>query len=130
MTFTGLKLGLVLVAVVLTPPVVGTTAHRSPPLMLWAWERPEDLRFINPQQVGVASRARTVRLHHESITVHRRLQPLRLPKDVHVVATVRIEHGRTAPRLTDDQLKETVGAVLEAIRDDVAGIQIDFDALE
>src|SRR5438309_12019664 len=31
-----------------------------PNVVLWAWERPEDLRFIDPQRTGVAFLAATV----------------------------------------------------------------------
>ena len=33
-----------------------------PKIILWAWERPEDLRFINTDEVGVAFLARTIYL--------------------------------------------------------------------
>ena len=36
-----------------------------PLLVLWAWERPEDLRFLDPIRVGVAFLAATVRLWAE-----------------------------------------------------------------
>ncbi|HKX29107.1 MAG TPA: hypothetical protein VJ302_15540, partial [Blastocatellia bacterium] len=37
--------------------------HSRPPrIVLWAWERPENLEFIDPGRIGVAFLARTIRL--------------------------------------------------------------------
>src|ERR1039458_2560605 len=47
-----------------------------PPLVLWAWERPEDLRFLNPKLTGVAFLAGTVRLGPDGLSFPPRLQPL------------------------------------------------------
>ena len=33
-----------------------------PEIVFWAWERPEDLRFLNPQHSGVAFLAKTIEL--------------------------------------------------------------------
>lgn len=33
-----------------------------PPVILWAWERPEDLEFLNSQRFGVAFLAQTLTL--------------------------------------------------------------------
>src|SRR5690349_7403603 len=51
----------------------------SPKIILWAWERPTDLRFINPAKVGVALLARTISLRGAKVSVQPRLQPLNLP---------------------------------------------------
>ena len=40
-----------------------------PPFVLWAWERPEDLRFINPQNIAVAFLAGTIRIRGERHSV-------------------------------------------------------------
>src|ERR1700682_2345616 len=47
-----------------------------PRIMLWAWERPEKLDFINSREIGVAFLARTIRIHGGLVTVRPRLQPL------------------------------------------------------
>jgi hypothetical protein len=49
-----------------------------PRLMLWTWERPEDLRFLDPERAGVAFLAGTVRLTRGGIDFRPRLQPLRV----------------------------------------------------
>src|SRR5690349_23173068 len=49
-----------------------------PRLILWAWERPEALRFINPQEVGVAYLAATITISGDRVSIRPRLQPLAL----------------------------------------------------
>jgi hypothetical protein len=49
-----------------------------PRLVLWAWERPEDLRQID-DDIGVAFLAQTITVSGERLTLHPRLQPLRVP---------------------------------------------------
>ena len=103
-----------------------------PRLMLWAWERPEDLTFIPPDRVGVAFLAETIWLRGDGVgvIVQPRLQPLRMPPNTTLVAVVRLEIDRTAaPALTADQrgqvvdeIKRTAGVIQPR------GIQIDFDA--
>ncbi len=59
--------------------------------MLWAWERPEDLRFLDCDKAGVAFLAKTIRLGGGGMDVRPRLQPVQVPKGCLTVATVRIE---------------------------------------
>lgn len=98
--------------------------------MLWAWERPEELRFIDPSRMGVAFLAETVFLEADSVMVRPRLQPLRVPGGTALVAVVRVESSRLRPaRLSADQREQTVAAIgrlteLAGIR----GVQVDFDA--
>jgi len=62
-----------------------------PSLVLWAWERPEDLRFLDPERAGVAFLAGTVTLGPEGMTFQPRMQPLRVSPQTKLVAVVRIE---------------------------------------
>ena len=62
-----------------------------PDVMLWAWERPEDLRFLDCRQTGVAYLAETVILDRGGITLRPRLQPLLISEGCAVVAVVRVE---------------------------------------
>jgi hypothetical protein len=101
-----------------------------PKIILWAWERPEQLDFIDTRRVGVAFLARTLQLSAERVHVRPRLQPLRVPPQTSLLAVVRIESDRhEPPRLTDAQRVRAVEAIAElAARDGVGAIQIDFDA--
>ncbi|MGE5303697.1 MAG: hypothetical protein ACM3TN_10245, partial [Alphaproteobacteria bacterium] len=79
---------------------VGASADRLasfPRTILWAWERPENLSFIDPTQTGVAFLARTLYLRDSEIVVRPRLQPLRMPSGTAVMAVVRIETDASRP---------------------------------
>ncbi|MCP5111607.1 MAG: hypothetical protein GY953_12310, partial [bacterium] len=65
-----------------------------PKNMLWAWERPEDLSFLDCDAIGVAYLAETVILDGRRAGYRPRLQPLKVPDGCPMVAVVRIEAGR------------------------------------
>src|SRR5215469_12478593 len=62
-----------------------------PRVMLWAWESPQQLDYINPREVGVAFLARTLLAEDGHVTVRPRLQPLRVPPGTALAAVVRLE---------------------------------------
>ncbi len=103
-----------------------------PKLFLWAWERPEQLEFIDTREVGVAFLSKTIYLRGERVQERPRMQPLKVPKGTTLMAVVRIESVRgERPALTTSQRDETVAALLEAARaPEVRALQIDFDAAE
>ena len=99
-----------------------------PKVILWAWERPEDLRFINPDDIGVAFLAQTVYLRDDKTIVRPRLQPLSVAPDAKLIAVTRIETTRAAR--SADQRARTVAAIAKLARNErISAIQIDFDAL-
>jgi hypothetical protein len=100
--------------------------------MLWAWERPTDLRFINPKQTGVAFLARTIRLRSGEVGIGLRLQPLNLPDGTPVMAVARVETDAVnRPTLSAQQREQLVVAIAEMAKlPNVSNIQIDFDALK
>jgi len=104
--------------------------NQTPRVILWAWERPTDLRFINPQDIGVAFLARTIRLRADEVTVRPRLQPLNLPNGTSIIAVARVESdvgGKS--QLSDQQRDGLVAAIVEMAKlPNVSHIQIDFDA--
>jgi hypothetical protein len=101
-----------------------------PPVILWAWERPTDLHFINPHEIGVAFLARTIRLRANEVTMRPRLQPLSLPDGSKVIAVARVESDVVnRPQLTDQQRNSLATAIVEMAKlPNVSHIQIDFDA--
>ena len=102
-------------------------AESSPRVILWAWERPENLTFIDPNKTAVAYLAKTITLRGDEIAVKPRLQPLQLPEGTKVIGVVRIETGRTgAPSLSSSQLQQTAGEITSLTG--VSAVQIDFDA--
>lgn len=98
-----------------------------PPVIVWAWERPEDLRFVDPQQTGVAFLAKTITLRGDKVFARPRLQPLQLAPGTKTVAVIRIETDRSdAPSLSPSQLQQTAREIRNSSVSSV--VQIDFDA--
>ena len=106
----------------------GAHADPPPPRMLWAWERPEDLRFV-PAGVGVAFLQSTVTVTADGVDVARRRQPLRVRADTWLMAVVHVElRPRGAPWSVAAQ-RAVRDAMVSASREpNVRGVQIDFDA--
>jgi len=99
-----------------------------PPVMVWAWDRAEDLRFLGERRdVGVAYLAATLHVG-EHVRVQRRHGSLRVPPQTPLEPVVRVEVERDAP-LDAPQRR----AMLEAIRAEAAlagqgRLQLDFEA--
>jgi hypothetical protein len=120
--------------ILLLAVLVAVASHRTtplgslPPVMLWAWERPEDLSFVDPQTTGVAYLAKTITLHDDKVVVRPRLQPLQLAQGTRLVAVVRIESDRReVPSLSASQVKQAAKEI-SGLAHRVALVQIDFDA--
>ena len=94
-----------------------------PSLMLWAWERPEDLRFLDPLSAGVAFLDATITIDRGHASLKPRLQPLRVASGTKLMAVVRVESRGPAAN------PEYVAALLTAgMRSGISGLQIDYDA--
>lgn len=99
-----------------------------PPTILWAWERPENLEFLDPKKYGVAFLAQTLELKNSEVVSRPRRQPLRVAPETTLIAVTRIESGET-PRLSDEQKDEVVRLILKTLESkSVRAVQIDFDA--
>jgi uncharacterized protein DUF3142 len=117
-------------ALVLSKISTGDRLEDLPRTILWAWERPEHLTFIDPASVGVAFLARTLYLRGSEVMVRPRLQPLRVPPRTSLVAVVRIETDALKPLTNSEtQRQKMVDAVAE-LRSlpGIRAVQIDFDA--
>lgn len=95
-----------------------------PPVIVWAWERPEKLDFIDTERVGVAFLAKTLRLEGDRVFAKPRLQPLELAPGTKLIAVVRIESDH--PTLFSTQLQRTADEFSKLPATPV--VQIDFDA--
>jgi hypothetical protein len=110
-------------------PPASSRLSELPPIILWAWERPTDLRFINPKVTGVAFLARTIRLDSGDVVIRPRLQTLNLPGAVRVIAVARVETNK--PELSVQQREKLAEALADMARlPNVSHIQIDFDATQ
>src|SRR5947208_6714666 len=82
-----------------------------PPIMLWAWERPEDLRALDSKRFAVAFLAQTLTLKGDEVIFRPRHQPLEVSPDTKMMAVTRIESQKqTGARalLSDAQRQKLV----------------------
>jgi len=95
-----------------------------PKLILWAWERPEHLQFVDPRTTGVAFLTRTIAWQDGRVESRPRLQPLDVPAGIALMAVVRLEgHGELPDAAA------LVGPILrDAAQPGIRALQIDFDA--
>jgi hypothetical protein len=103
-----------------------------PPRILWAWERPEDLEFLDAHQFAVAFLAQTLVLRNDEVEYKPRRQPLKVKPDAKLIAVTRIESQKitgSPTALSATQRQKLIDFVLKtaALRN-VTAIQIDFDA--
>lgn len=109
--------------------VAGKT--KKPSVMLWAWERPENLLAINPQKTGVAFWAQTIFIDKDKFSIQHRLQPLAVPPNTYMECVVRLQpvDPQAQINLTEMQMHNLVGFIIQpALRPDIKSLQIDFDA--
>ncbi|MBS1804309.1 MAG: DUF3142 domain-containing protein [Acidobacteria bacterium] len=108
------------------PQVPGRMAA-LPRITLWAWERREDLRSIDPQRYAIAYLDRTITIG-SSVDTQIRRNSLAIPESAKRIPVVRIEAPRTA-MLTASNRADAVTAILDsATETGAAALQIDFDA--
>ncbi len=104
-----------------------TPGPAAPRIVLWAWERPEDLRFVDTREAGIAFLAATARIFENGAVQFRpRTQRLLLPDGATVIAVVRIE---SAPRHSTPETAVLVDGIRQVSdQPNVRAVQIDFDA--
>ena len=106
----------------------GRAFDRVPQLVLWAWERPTDLRGLRAD-VGVAFLAQTIVVRGGRVDVVPRRQPLRVSDGTPLIAVTRIEvPARESAALTPAALERMARAIAETARPRITAVQIDFDA--
>jgi hypothetical protein len=110
-----------------------TLSNTMPTKILWAWERPEDLRFIDIKQYGVAFLAQTITLETDNVLPKPRRQPLDTPPGTYIIAVTRIETKKGSaerPTFTPEMATKVATFVKNTLDlPDVKGVQIDFDAV-
>lgn len=106
----------------------------SPHINVWAWERDEDLSYIDPSKIVVAYFAGNIYVRGSNVSFRPRTQKLKLPANAETIPVFRIESVRT-----DDSIPEASAAafvsktILKTVKKSSQNskvIQIDFDALE
>jgi len=101
-----------------------------PPLVLWAWDRDNDLSFIDVRDTAVAYLAATVILRGKSVFLTPRHHPLAPPKGTRLVAVAHVEVDRHEPPVVSDAQAQAFAETLAALRETRPGefLQIDFEA--
>ncbi len=104
---------------------------KLPSIILWAWETPENLKFINDENVGVAYLSQTILLKQDDVELRPRRQPLEVNESTFLIAVTRIETNKiTRATLSAKQKSEIIELVLRTLKQkNVKAIQIDFDVV-
>ena len=106
--------------------------NHFPHVILWAWERPEDLKSIDVNHFAVAFLAQTLVLKGEDVFVNPRHQPLDVSPETKLIAVTRIESQKQTGQpaaLNDAQKQKAISLLLRTCElRNVSAIQVDFDA--
>ncbi|ASF46034.1 hypothetical protein CEK71_08040 [Methylovulum psychrotolerans] len=130
--YTSLIILASLACLLMPKPVWAARMDGFPAIILWAWERAEDLRFLPSERFGVAFLAQTLRLQEDTLLVNPRRQALKVSPTTRLIAVTRIEthkksHQRAA--LSAAQREAIIQRVLQtAALKNISAVQIDFDA--
>lgn len=104
-----------------------------PMTVLWAWERPEDLEFLDAREFAVAFLAQTLILKGADVVFQPRRQLLKVRPEIKLMAVTRIESRKVTGELTalsPAQRERLVELILKTLElKNVSAIQIDFDAV-
>lgn len=102
------------------------------PIVLWVWERPENLYFLKDKNVNFAYLSGTVTKKDENIEYYFRRQPLRIPDKRKTISVVRIEDKSKSHKFEDKDIKEISDYVVKSCTEKTTNVscQIDFDATE
>lgn len=119
-----------------------SSAH-TPAINVWAWERDEDLSFIDPAKVSVSYFAGMIYVRGSSVSFRPRTQKLKLAKGTQTVPVFRIEslrgEGMPGTVSTSDARMPDLSAADYVVKTIVSRlkelppsnmVQLDFDALE
>lgn len=110
-----------------------TSNAEMPKKILWAWERPEDLRFLDADEFGVAFLAQTLLLKNDRVILQPRRQSLQIAPNIYLIAVTRIETAKKNSDQSDlsEKRKKTVVSLIKKTLElpNVRAVQIDFDAL-
>ena len=134
-----LRLGVILCAILIFNVGCGqnakdypTSNKAMPDKILWAWERSEDLRFLDANKFGVAFLAQTLTLKNDQVTLQPRRQSLKIAPNTYLIAVTRIETDKqTSNRanLSDERQEKVVSLIVKTLElPNVKAVQIDFDA--
>lgn len=101
-------------------------------ITLWVWERPENLYFLDRENIDVAYLSASINLSEKGIEYVPRQQPLRVYSKQVVTSVIRINDFSNGKLATSSSIPEIKKGILKACqeKDTVSNCQIDFDATE
>lgn len=102
------------------------------PIVLWVWERPENLYFLKDKNVTFAYLSGTVTKTNEGLVYYPRRQPLRIPDNSKTIAVVRIEDKSDKYEFSNQDLLDISEYIVRSCQEKETNLscQIDFDAVE
>ena len=102
------------------------------PIVLWVWERPENLYFINDKNISFAYLSGTVTKADKNLEYYSRRQPLRIPDKSNTISVIRIEDRSKDHIFEDKNLPEISDYIVKSCIEKTSNTacQIDFDATE
>ena len=104
--------------------------NKSSNIVIWVWERSENLYFMENENVSFSYLAGTITKTDKGLIPHFRQQPLRIPDNSKTMAVVRIEHRIENKDLSDSDRKIITKFIIESCTqlEKNSSCQIDFDA--
>ncbi len=129
MPFSSLGAGLFAIGALLALGGDGTglAARPNPALVLWSWDRADDLRFIDARDTGVAFLAATVHVTPSGVIVTPRRNPLQLPPQTTRIAVAHIALDRDAVPGPADRAAVVDALAAIGAKYPGAALQIDFE---
>ena len=120
--------GQALAGLCLALAVAGSAAAAPSRLVVWAWERPEDLRFL-PPDVEVAVQSGFVELSGETVRSRGRRLPLRARPDQVTTAVVHVQIDRRRPLRWTPALRAAAVNTVARLANvpGVSRVQLDFE---
>ena len=106
-----------------------TRFHDFPRVTLWAWERPEDLRALDPKRYAIAYLDQTISISDRAWSTPR-FQPLQVASSARLIAVIRIEAPTQTAQVDVSGLTIVVADLIasSAKKPGVAALEVDFDA--
>jgi len=100
-------------------------------VILWVWERPENLYFLKEKNVTFAYLSGTVTKTNDGLVYYPRRQPLRIPDNSQTIAVIRIEDKSDKHEFYDKDKESISDYIVKSCQEKSnLSCQIDFDAVE
>ncbi|MBU1200742.1 DUF3142 domain-containing protein [Patescibacteria group bacterium] len=130
--FVGLTILILVVVLFLKQNTIFRKTNSPLNLILWVWERPENLYFMKNESVTYAYLAGTATKTDDNLVLYSRQQPLRIPDGSTTIATVRIEDRTREATFEESDIETITNFIVKSCTVNLKNIscQIDFDATQ